>query len=209
MKAFIYVGGGICRENIIEMPAGEDIAIAADSGYLNAEALGVSPSILVGDLDSLGNGNTPKGVKLVKLPCEKDVTDAQAAVDIALEEGARDIVMIGGLDGRLDHTLSNLAILERLSLLGARGVITDGKNRVRYIRSESTLIARSPFKYLSIVAADAVIRGVDIEGCKYELHNAKLTREHQYAVSNEITGNCAFVSVRRGGAYIIESVDGK
>lgn len=205
MKAFIYVGGGICRENIIERPKDGDLVIAADSGYVNAVSLDVVPDILVGDLDSLGKENAPRGIKLVELPCEKDVTDTQAAVEIAFEMGADDIVIVGGLSGRLDHTLSNLAILEHLADVGAHAVMTDGNNRVRYIRSTSTLIARSNFKYLSLVAADECVKGVDVEGCKYKLKGAKLYRKHQFAVSNEIVGNCALISVRKGGLYIIES----
>jgi thiamine pyrophosphokinase len=39
------------------------------------------------------------------------------------------------------------------------------------------------------------------------LENAKLKNTHQYAVSNEIEGNCALVEVKKGGLYIIESRD--
>ena len=52
MKAFLYVGGEIRPENITETPKKDDLVIAADSGLLNAKALGVTPSILLGDFDS-------------------------------------------------------------------------------------------------------------------------------------------------------------
>ena len=78
---------------------------------------------------------------------------------------------------------------------------------MRYISSTSTLIARSGFDYLSIIAADDTVKGVSVEGCKYPLKNAKLSRKLQYAVSNEIVGNCALVSVKKGGIYIVESKD--
>lgn len=209
MKAYIYVGGGIVAQNIIERPEADDLVIAADSGYNNAKAFGVSPKLLVGDFDSLGKENIPNGVKLVELPCEKDMTDTQAAVELALREGASDIVIIGGLDNRLDHAMSNLAILRELYMAGVHCIITDGANRVRYINSSSTLIARSNYRYFSILADDDKVKGIDIEGCKYPLRNATLTRRRQYAVSNEIEGNCAFIAVRRGGIYIIESEPNK
>ena len=50
-----------------------------------------------------------------------------------------------------------------------------------------------------------MVKGVSIEGCKYPLKKAKLSRNFQYAVSNEIVGNCALISVRKGAVYIIES----
>ena len=137
----------------------------------------------------------------------ENVDIRQLAVEIAIDRGAEDIVIIGGLSGRLDHTLSTLAILEDLNARGIYGTVTDGQNRVRYMKSTSTLIARSPYKYLSLIAADEVVKGVDIEGCKYPLKKATLRRSHQFAVSNEITGNVAFIAIKKGGVYIIESRD--
>ena len=207
MKAFIYTGGSIDKSCITEHPKGDDLIIAADSGYHNALALGETPEILLGDFDSLGKCDIPPKTERLQVPSEKDFTDTQLAVETALARGAREIVIVGGLDGRLDHTLSNLSILEDLSKKLIPAVITNGYNRVRYINSTSTLIARSGFRYLSLLALSDKVKGVSIEGCKYPLKGATLTRDFQYAVSNEIVENCALVSVRKGGIYIIESKD--
>ncbi len=209
MKAFIFVGGGIAAENIKLNKEDGDVVIAADAGLLNAKALSFTPDLLVGDFDSLGKENIPEGVEVVTLPEEKDLTDTQVACDIAIESGANEIIFVGGLDGRLDHTLSNMAILRILFEKRIRAYITDGRNRVRYIRNTNEIIVRSPFKYLSVIADDEVAKGVDIEGCKYPLKNAKIYRNHQFAVSNEIVGNCALVSVKKGGLFIIESSYGE
>ena len=205
MKVFIFTGGGIMPENITEKYEKDDMVISADSGYLNAERLGFRTDVLVGDFDSLGRDNIPDGVERVELPAEKDLTDTQVACEIAIKEGARQIIIIGGLDGRLDHTLSNMAILRELSGIGIYSYITDGKNRVRYINSSGTILARSSYKYFSLIADDSVVKGVDIEGAKYPLKNAKIKREHQFAVSNEIVGNCALITVKKGGLFIVES----
>ena len=207
MKAFIYIGGDVHPDTITAHPAGGDLVIAADSGYKNAIALGEKPSILVGDLDSLKDA--PSGVELVRLKPEKDVTDTQAAAHIAIEEGATAITFIGGLSGRLDHTMSNLSLLEELSAQNIYAIIDDGANRVRFIRNSSAIIGRSHYKYLSVLAADDKVKGVDIDGCKYNLKNAVITRRDQYGVSNEITGNCALIAVKKGGIYIVESRDAK
>ena len=209
MKAFIYTGGTIYPENITEHPKSDDIRIAADGGYNNATLLGEKVDIALGDFDSLGKAadEIPENVEKIKVPAEKDETDTQLAVNLALSRGADDLVIIGGLDGRLDHTLSNLAILEAMSEMGVHCVMTNGQNRARYIRSTSTLIARSGFKYLSIIAADESVKGVSAEGCKYPLKNARLSRKFQYAVSNELVGNCALISVKKGGVFIVESRD--
>ena len=205
MKAFIYTGGNIWADGIPEQPQKDDLIIAADAGWCNAKSLGVTPQILVGDFDSLGEPDVPEDTEIIRLPAEKDDTDTQVAVRIALERGADEIVIIGGLDGRLDHTLSSLAILEYLDLKHVHALMTSGKNRARFLRNNSTLIARSDFRYLSLIAADAKVKGVTVEGCKYPLNRATLTRLNQYTVSNEITGNCTLIDVRRGGVWIVES----
>lgn len=208
MKAFIYTGGRIDEKRITERPKEEDLIIAADQGFLNAKKMGVVPSLLLGDLDSLGKGEKiPEGVEILQVPAEKDDTDTQLAVRVALERGARELVIVGGLDGRLDHTLSNLAILEELSQKQIRAVMTSGQNRARFIRNSGVILLCDGFRYFSILAADPTVKGVTVDGCKYPLKNAKLTRTRQFAVSNEIVGNCALIEIKKGGAWIIESND--
>ena len=207
MKAFIYAHGEIFPDGITDFPKGGDISISADRGYQNAQKLGVRIDFAVGDFDSGNKAELPRETEIIELPAEKDFTDTQLAVDVALEQGADFITIIGGLGGRLDHTLSNLAILQKLWRMGIRAMITDGRNRARYIERTSELIPKSHFKYLSLIAADENVKGVSVEGCKYPLKNAKLTRTNQFAVSNEILKNCALVSIKKGGLYIIESKD--
>lgn len=207
MKAFIYAHGEIFTDGITDFPKGGDISISADGGYKNAQKLGVNIDFAVGDFDSGNKSELPREAEIIEVPAEKDFTDTQLAVDVAIEHGADFIMIIGGLGGRLDHTLSNLAILEKLWSMGIRAMITDGKNRVRYIERTSELVPKSVFQYISLIAADECAKGVSVEGCKYPLKNARLTRTNQFAVSNEILKNCALISVKKGGLYIIESKD--
>ena len=207
MKAFIFTGGSVVLEAIRELPTDGDLTIAADAGLLTAKSLGVKPQILIGDFDSLGIPDSNCADEIIPLPPEKDDTDTQLAVKLAMERGAQEIVIIGGLSGRLDHTLSNLAILEHLCNNHVRARITDGQNRVRFLRNDGIILPREGFRYLSLIAADPVVKGVSIDGCKYSLKKANLTKTNQYAVSNEIEGNCALIEVRRGGVWIVESND--
>ena len=230
MTAYIITGGKVWLKNLKTKPEKEDIVIAADSGYKTALALGLSVDVLIGDMDSLKNAPEDSELEIIRLPEEKDLTDTQAAVGLALERGADDIFIIGGIGSRLDHTLSNISILEDIeglysAPLGKRrrffglnkqmrmakqisATITNGYNRVRFIRENSVIIPRNPyFKYISLICAEERAKGVCVDGCKYPLQNATLSRRYQYAVSNEIVGNCAFVSVSKGALYVIESFD--
>ena len=210
MKAYILTGGDIHPDNLSITPDKDALIIAADSGLNHAVPLGLTPSVVVGDYDSLGHApKVDAGVEVVTVPTEKDVTDTQLAVELALTRGATELHIIGGLGGRLDHTLSNLAILEDLANKKIRAVIEDGQNRVRLLRNDSTILPRSKYAYVSLLALDPTVKGVEIEGVKYPLKNARLTRTFGFAVSNEITGNCCFISARKGTLLIIESRDVK
>lgn len=208
MTAWIITGGTLYPDNIPERPQKDDLVIAADSGLDNARVLGIEPAVVVGDYDSLGHApDVPDGVEVITVPTEKDVTDTQLAVELALRREAREIVILGGLGGRLDHTLSNLAILEDALGKRVRATIADGQNRVRLLHNDSTILPRSGYTYVSLLALDPLCKGVEIEGVKYPLKGARLARTFGYAVSNEITGNCCFISVRKGTLLVVESRD--
>ena len=230
MTAYILTGGNVWLKNLKTTPEKDDIVIAADSGYKNAKALGLTVDVLIGDMDSINKVPETGNMEIIRLPAEKDITDTQAAVALAIERGADDICIIGGIGSRLDHTLSNVSILEDIegyysAPLGRRrkffglnkqlkmarqinAIMTNGYNRIRFLRNNSAIIPRNPyFRYISLICAEETAKGVCIDGVKYPLQNAKLSRRNQYAVSNEITGNCAFVAVDSGAIYVIESYD--
>ncbi len=211
MKAFIYIGGSVYPENITEHPKADDLTIAADIGALNAKKLGDIPDIIVGDFDSAKLETLEKEfprAEITTVPAEKDFTDTELAINTALKKGADEIVVIGGLDGRLDHTLTNIMLLEDLSRNGVHITMTNGMNRVRYIESTSTLIPRSHFKYLSIVPRSQTLKGLTILGCKYPLEKKNIKNTATgLTISNEILQNCAFIAVKKGGILIVESSD--
>ena len=169
------------------------------------------PDLVVGDFDTLTDPDVPSGTELIRLPAEKDETDTQFAVSLALERGADEIIMIGGLEGRLDHTLAFLSILEDLWENRQRrvpAVITSGKNRVRYLRNSGVILPRSQYRYFGVLAADSQIKGVTVEGAKYPLKNKTLLRSNRgLAISNEIVGNCALIEIKKGSAWIVECMD--
>ena len=211
MKSYIFIGGEV-DASAIESPIPDDaLVIAADSGYDNAKKLGLAErcDFVVGDFDSTKELAFCSRAKIVRVPAEKDETDTQLALNIALEGGSDEIYIIGGLSGRLDHTLSNLYLLETLSKIGAYATICDGKNRVRYLKERSSLlIPKSEYKYFGLLPADREVKGVIIEGAKYPLKNATLTRSNpSFAISNEVEGNFAMVSCKKGGLFVIESKD--
>lgn len=208
MRAFLYAGGPVYPEFITEHPKADDLRIGGGlRSACRRRAVRPGGYPWSGILILSANRLPAAGMDVVRVPAEKDLTDTQLALEIAVSRGADEIILIAGLSGRLDHTLSTLSVLEDMHARGLHGYITDGQNRVHFLQSSSLLIARSAFRYLSLIAADPVVRGVSVEGCKYPLSHATLRRSLQFAVSNEITGNAALVSCKKGSLYVIESAD--
>ena len=211
MKSYIFIGGDV-EKGVIEAQISENaLVIAADSGYDNAKMLGFAErcDFVVGDFDSTKEKALCSRAKIVRVPSEKDETDTQLAINIALENGADEIYIIGGLSGRLDHTLSNIFLLESLAKIGAYATICDGKNRVRYLRERSSLlIQKSEYKYFGLIPSDKEAKGVSITGAKYCLNNTKIEKNNpSFAISNEVVENLAMVSTKKGGIFVIESKD--
>ena len=214
MTAYIFTGGEIAVGSMDELGlhmSEADLIIAADSGYNNASRLGVRPGLLLGDLDSIDRKKLApdelEHIEKIIVPAIKDDTDTQLAVDTAISRGADEIIIIGGLGGRLDHTLSTVFLLEYLKDKGARGVITDGRNRVRIMESGGRLTIKRGYKYLSLVGLTDTCEGVSISGVFYPLKDAVLERKYAFAVSNEITADAAEISLSKGILLVIESRD--
>lgn len=194
-SAVVLTGGECDTDKVLKrglLPA-DAFIVAADSGYLKAEPLGVTPCMLVGDFDSIPAEKMPAdGLEIVRVPCEKDETDTMLACNIAAERGCREILIVGGFGGRCDHELSNIFWLENMLERGVRAVMTDGNGTIRVIRNETVRIARHE-GYFSVFALDSCV--VSLRGCKYPLEGASLTRNLPYAVSNEITADWAEITI--------------
>jgi thiamine pyrophosphokinase len=209
MKSYIFIGGEVEKTAFKSKIPENALVIAADSGYDNAKKLGYAErcDYIVGDFDSTKEKTFCSRAKIIRVAPEKNETDTHLAINLALELGVEDIFIIGGLSGRLDHTLSNLYLLEFLAGCGISACICDGRNRVRFLKARSSLlIQKSEYKYFGLIPADEVVKGVSIAGAKYQIENVKLTRTNpSFAISNEVSESLAMVSCKEGGLFVIES----
>ncbi len=208
MRALIFTGGEIFEP--IPIPAAE-LVIAADSGYLNARRCGVNPDLLIGDFDSLDpamlSEGEPDEIKKIAVSPIKDDTDTQLAVDTAIDHGADEIILFGGLGGRLDHTLSNVFLLEYIAEKGIGAHMTDGRNHVDILRGGERMTVARGGGYLSLISLTDLCEGVCVKGVYYPLTDAALTRRYSFAVSNEIIAEEAEVSLDKGVMLVIQSRD--
>jgi len=113
----VFTGGeGPEPQAIRGLLDGEALIVAADSGLALAEAANIKPDWIVGDMDSLDNGNRlshyPKE-RVICYPVDKDYTDTEIALALLWEKGCKDAWIIGGGGGRLDHLFGIRDLFER------------------------------------------------------------------------------------------------
>ena len=203
VKRAVLFGSAPCGD-VSAYLTGEEVVICADGGIRNARAAGLRPDWLIGDWDS--GGAPEEGVPCITLPVEKDMTDLQAAADEALSMGCTELLLCGCTGGRLDHTASNLVLLEWIYDRGGRAMIVDGDNEVRLLDSEAVRLEGGPqYRYLSLVPLDRTVTGVCLRGTKYPLEGAALTRGDTLSVSNEPAGDVQEISIAQGRALLIRS----
>ncbi len=185
MNILIFTGYIPNIKNIKINPEEYSFVIAADKGYKYAFQLGISPDLIIGDFDTATSPSvTEKKNELIILPPEKDMTDTEAALDIAATKHPSSITILGGLGGRFDHTMGNIALLSKYDLPIK---IKDEKNSVTLLRPGKYFVAKDDYKYISLVPFTPSVSGLSISGVKYTLKDAELTHDNTLGISNEIT----------------------
>lgn len=175
-----------------------DLVLAADGGWRVCQSLGLTPDLLLGDFDSLGE--IPAFDHILRLPVEKDDTDMLRAVKEGLARGEREFHLLGGMGGRRsDHTVANMQTLAYLAVHGARGwLYGDGERYTAICGADSLTLEKRDAGILSVFCLGADARGVTIEGAQYELQNAALTAFFPLGVSNHFIGKTVRISLESG-----------
>src|SRR5438034_2699374 len=117
MHVVIFAGGTVrSGRAFFDAKGSADMFIAADSGAATALQYGCTPRIVVGDFDSLDGllleDLGKRGSEIRRAAVEKDETDTELAVQVAIDEGETRITLVGALGGaRFDHTMANILLL--------------------------------------------------------------------------------------------------
>ena len=188
--------------------------IAADRGLDFFRETGLVPDIVDGDFDSISEEgkaylDSLTEAEIIKLQPEKDDTDTQSAVNLAIQKGARNILILGATGGRLDHFLGNLGILTLGKQKNVQVALVDEQNYLCLAESGTRLFREKQFgKYVSFFPVGGEVKGLTLEGFKYALNGYDLTvADCGLTVSNEIQEDEARISYKKGSLLMIMSRD--
>jgi thiamine pyrophosphokinase len=201
-RGVIVGAADIGRYDIIkEYLKDDDCFIYCDAGLKHEKALGREADIIVGDFDSTENPN--RETETIVLPHVKDDTDTVFAVKEAMRRGFSELLLVGVIGGRIDHTLGNIAILNMLHTAGCHGMIVDDHSEIEIVSDKPAYVS-DKFPYFSLLNITGTCRGVTVKNALYPLDDAELTTDFPLGISNEpLNGKTAIVTVKEGRALLV------
>jgi len=203
-KRAVIIGGGDFGKVQAANIKKDDFVICADRGYDNAAKFGICADCVIGDMDSVRS--VPPEDSIV-YPRKKDYTDGELAVRYATEHGYGDIVLMGFTGERLDHTLSDIFMLDIIAESGARGVLIDEYNIIYYLcEKQNKLNIGKKGDNLSLVPLCDLI-GVYTKGLEYPINNEDIRFFASRTLCNYVEEDGCEIGLSGGRALIIISKD--
>ncbi len=187
---------------------GGDLVIGANGGAARALAWGLVPDLVIGDMDSLSDEERAeleaRGCRFVVHPRAKDETDLELALTYAADLGAQEIIVLGALGGRLDHTLANVFLLALPVLEDLSVRIVDGDEEALLAHGgQSVTLEGEPGDLVSLLPLGGDAYGVTTKGLAWALQGERLQFGLSRGVSNEMTAPQAYIGVEKGNLLVI------
>lgn len=213
-KILIITGGRTEEEFLSKLLKQEKFSmmIAADRGLVLADRLKVQLDYIVGDFDSVPeailNQYRMQSAPIQTFPKEKDKTDTQIAIELAMSHHPTDITIVGATGSRMDHTLANIHLLLLPLQSGINACIMDQNNKL-YLKQESFSIekARQFGDYVSLLPFGEAVRELTLKGFYYPLDQVILSAGSSLGISNEIVDETAWVEFGEGIVLVMETKD--
>lgn len=216
MVAVLISGGAIEEEFAVGFldKCKADQIIAVDRGLTFCKRYGIRPNCIVGDFDSLPGGileeyEKDTDIMIKRLIPEKDDSDSECAMHLAMDMGAEIIYLLGGMGTRLDHVMANLQLLAYARVRGVKMYMADAHNLITVLDGTTVLKRENQFgDYVSFFSLGDGVTDVTLRGFRYPLTDYRLTNTScGLTVSNEIAEEEATVSFSEGLLVMIQSKD--
>lgn len=217
-RVLILTGGHCSYDFVSEYLLEEsfDTVIVVDRGLMVADKLDIQFDYLMGDFDSVSKDTLEKfrmdkelkHIEVKEYKPEKDATDTELAIELAIEMKASEIIILGGTGTRLDHVLANIHLLKKPLEHNVKTYILDDHNKIYLSKESISLQKKEQFgDYVSLLPYTEVVEEVNLEGFKYPLYNHRMTIGESLGVSNELISEHCKISFTKGTLIIIESRD--
>lgn len=178
--------------------------ICADSGYVKCRRFGIKPDLIAGDFDSSDYPDID--CDIIRLNPRKDVTDTFYCVMLAVDKGFREIIILGGIGSRFDHTYANVLSVNYCFEKNIKCALVNKNNYITILSGENRIEDRG-FKYFSLFPFFEKCDGLSIKNAEYELDNVTIRPDEQYSLCNEFKTGKAEIFIKKGKIILILSND--
>jgi len=206
-KALLVAGGPLDRNQLrAELAEQPDLVVAVDGGGRHLVALGLYPRALIGDFDSLPGADlavlSGAGVEIRRHPVKKDQTDLELALEYVIQEQAQTVRILGGLGGRIDHTLGNIGLLQRALENGVEASLINETHRIA-IKDRPFNLAAEKGWAVSLIPLTAVVKEVATTGLTYPLNREDLYFTGSRGLHNQFAAETAGVTFKEGLLLVV------
>lgn len=209
-RIVICTGGQLGAWALEHIKAG-DLLIGADSGARFLISQGLRPDIAIGDFDSVSSEElaiirSSSGQTIACDPIDKDYTDTEMAVRLSLDMQPSELVLLGALGTRFDHSLANVHLLALAAKQNVRATIIDEHNKIT-LATEQIIIKKQGYPNVSLLPLTMQVKGITLTGFQYPLTDAALTIGQSLGISNVLTAPTGTIQLSEGLLLIIQSRD--
>jgi len=179
-----------------------NVIICADGGANNAKKIGIIPDYIIGDLDStssdvLGFFKNNK-TKIIKNN-NQNKTDLELAISLAESLNPNEIIILGAIGCRIDHTIANILCLDKIKS-NIKSQIIDNRNIIELVEYSKDIIGEKD-EIISVIPMTDIL-GLSYKGMKWLVSN-KNTKFGWFGISNKLLQNKANVSFKKGKLLLI------
>lgn len=155
MNTLIITGGNINKEFLQKILQKKEYSkiIAADKGLEILNKINVKPDFIIGDFDSVNKKilEKYKNIPITYLKPEKDFTDTHMALKLAIEQGFKNISIVGAIGTRFDHCIANVHILKEALENNVEVEIINENNKIKLVNKETKIKKENEYKYTSLI----------------------------------------------------------
>ncbi len=184
---------GICDVPLKDLG---DFFVGVDGGTKHLLGQGITPDLIVGDLDSLNE--IPNGVEVLRFSPEKDEIDSELALIECQKRGAEEVVVACWRGERADMELALYMLLSRFPPLWMR--LVSEKLEVFFVKGSLELKARKGEKWSVLPAGGGAV--VTLGGFKYEIEERPMPPDRPFGVSNVAESDRVLIQTLEGGVVV-------
>jgi thiamine pyrophosphokinase len=176
------------------------LVVAADGGIVPLLTAGITPHVIIGDLDS-SIAPYPDGVSVIMDP-DQETNDLEKALNYLQSTKIEDVLVLGATGLRLDHTLKNLSLLVKFSDTFNRLHFEDRYSTIR-IAHKNTELTLPIGTGISLFPMSGKVDGIRTQGLMYPLINESLENGSRDGSSNVVVANPVSIQYESGSLLLI------